>query len=95
MPGIGVLFLGGITHGGQIDEERDSGEVLEDDAGDSKGDLVVARVTLAFQRANFSTSSLVTAFPSTLRSSDSNTMRMLTGNRERSVPNSEARAGRE
>ena len=29
----------GRAHGGEVDEERDPGEVLEDDAGDDEGDL--------------------------------------------------------
>jgi hypothetical protein len=32
----------GGTHGGKIDEERDAGEILEDDTGDDEGDFIFA-----------------------------------------------------
>ena len=32
----------GGAHGGEIDEQRHAGEVLEDDAGDDEGDFIVA-----------------------------------------------------
>lgn len=40
--GIGSGLGCGIAHGGEIDDERHAGEILEDDPGNRKGNLVVA-----------------------------------------------------
>ena len=38
--GIALEAGDGVAHGGEVDEERDAGEVLEDDAGDGEGDFL-------------------------------------------------------
>jgi hypothetical protein len=40
--GIGAGGFGGVAHRSEVDDEGDAGEVLQDDAGDGEGDLVVA-----------------------------------------------------
>ena len=42
--GSGAAGDGGIAHGGGVDEERDTGEILEDDTGDGEGDFVFTGV---------------------------------------------------
>ncbi len=39
---IGALRDGGVTHRGHIDQQRNSGEILQDDAGDGERDLIIA-----------------------------------------------------
>ena len=38
----GAAGDGGVAHGGDIDEQRHAGEILEDDAGDGEGDFILA-----------------------------------------------------
>ena len=79
--GILAQRLHGGAHRGEIDEQRHAGEVLQHDARDDEGNLVVAgrlRVPVGEVR----TSPSVTFLPSQLRSTDSSTMRMVTGSFE-------------
>jgi len=69
------------THRGEIDEEGDAGEVLEDDAGHDERNFNLLGA-LAFQLARAFTSSGLTFLPSQFRSTDSRTIRMLIGRRE-------------
>ncbi len=69
------------AHRGKIDNQRHTGEILQNDARDDEWNFLV-RGDFAFQFASVSTSLRRTFFPSQLRSTDSSTIRMLTGNRE-------------
>jgi len=69
------------THGRKVDEQRNSGEILQQDSRDNKWDLVGAlRVRPPVCEAAYVV--FVMRCPSQLRSTDSKTMRMLTGSFE-------------
>ena len=70
------------AHGGEVDEERHAGEVLQEHARDDEGDLPRALGRAGCQPASARTSSSWTRRPSTLRASDSSTIRSETGSRE-------------
>ena len=71
----------GGSHRREIHQQRDTREILQDDARDDERDFLLRR-RLAFQFASVRTSRSVTFLPSTLRRTDSSTMRMLIGSRE-------------
>ena len=82
------------AHRREIDNERNSGEVLQNNARNDEWNLLVrGRFRVPF-RKRFNILRR-TFFPSQLRSTDSRTMRMLTGNREILPSPFSSKAGKE
>ena len=70
------------AHRREIDEQRHAGEILQDDARDDERNFLVRRFLRVPVRQRLDIFALATFLPSQLRSTDSSTMRMLTGSRE-------------
>lgn len=71
----------GAAHGGEVHEQRHTGEILQHDARDDEGDFLGARAR-GCQWASARTAASLTRLPSQLRRTDSSTRRMETGSLE-------------